>query len=47
MRDDAEVLPNIKGSLLGGVNHDAFKLAVLAVQPDATYIVDGIISSEN
>lgn len=47
MRDDAEVLPNIKGSLLGGVNHHAFKLAVLAIQPNATYVVDGIISSES
>ena len=47
MRVDADLLPNIKRGLLEGVNHKAFKLAVLAGQPDATYIVDGIISSES
>lgn len=33
--------------MLNGFNHDAFKRAVLAAQPDAAYIVDGIISSES
>lgn len=47
MRDDADLFLSINGGLLDGFNHDVFKLAVLAAQPDATYIVDGIISSES